>query len=53
MIIQFTIYIDNENLIENPLYNNQYNFDKVDWKQFKIDLINAANIDEFQTHFDK
>ncbi len=52
MIIQFTIYIDNENLIENPLYNNQYNFDKADWKQFKIDLVNAANTDEFQTHLD-
>ena len=50
MIIQFAIYINNKNLVENPLYNNQYNFDKADWKQFRIDLVNAANIDEFQTH---
>ena len=32
IIIQFTIHIDDENLVENPLYNNQYNFNKVDWK---------------------
>ena len=52
MIIQFAIYIDNKNLVENLLYNNQYNFDKANWKQFKIDLVNAANTDEFQTHLD-
>jgi len=51
-IIQFAIYIDNKNLVENQLYNNQYNFDKANWKQFKIDLVNAANTDEFQTHLD-
>ena len=32
VIIQFTIHIDNGNLVENPLYSNQYNFDKADWK---------------------
>ena len=52
MIIQFTIHIDDGNLVENPLYNNQYNFDKADWKQFEIDLITHANTDEFQTQLD-
>ena len=31
------------------MYSNQYNFDKVDWKQFENDLIKYTNIDEFQT----
>ena len=30
IIIQFTIHIDNGNLVENPLYSNQYNFEKAD-----------------------
>ena len=29
-IIQFSVHIDNGNLVENPLYSNQYNFKKVD-----------------------
>jgi hypothetical protein len=49
MIIQFTIHIDDGNLVENPLYNNQYNFDKANWKQFENDLIKYTNMDEFQT----
>src|SRR5204862_1717694 len=52
VIIQFTIHIDNGNLVENPLYSNQYNFDKADWKQFENDLIKCANMDEFQTNLD-
>ena len=28
MIIQFTIHINDGNLVENPLYSNQFNFDK-------------------------
>ena len=52
MIIQFTIHIDDGNLVENPLYNNQYNFNKANWKQFEIDLITHANTDEFQTQLD-
>ena len=47
VIIQFTIHIDNGNLVENPLYSNQYNFDKADWKQFENDLIKCVNMDEF------
>ena len=52
IIIQFSINIDNENLVENPLYNNQYNFEKADWKKFENDLILTANKDEFQTQLD-
>ena len=48
-MIQFTIHIDNGSLVENPLYSNQYNFDKVNWKEFENDLIKYANMDEFQT----
>jgi len=29
-IILFSINIDSGNLIENPIYNNQYNFEKAD-----------------------
>ena len=39
-------------MIENPLYNNQYNFNKVDWKQFENDLIKYINMDKFQTNLD-
>ena len=34
--------------MENPLYNNQYNFNKINWKQFENDLIKYANMNEFQ-----
>ena len=51
-IIQFSVYIDNGNLVENPLYSNQYNFEKVDWKKFENDLISATYMDEFQTQLD-
>ena len=51
-IIQFSIYIDNGNLVENPLYSNQYNFEKADWKKFENDLIFATYMDEFQTQLD-
>jgi len=36
-------------LVENLLYSNQYNFDKVDWKEFENNLIKYANMDQFQT----
>src|SRR5204863_7546707 len=52
VIIQFTIHIDNGNLVENSLYSNQYNFDKADWKQFENDLIKYVNMNEFQTNLD-
>jgi len=29
-IILFSINIDSDNLTENPVYNNQYNFEKAD-----------------------
>jgi len=29
-IILFSINIDSDNLIENPVYNSQYNFEKAD-----------------------
>src|SRR5436190_9071938 len=52
VIIQFTIHINNGNLVENPLYSNQYNFNKVDWKQFENNLIKYANMNEFQIDLD-
>ena len=36
-------------MVENPLYSNQYNFDKADWKEFENDLIKYANMNQFQT----
>ena len=39
-------------MVENPLYSNQYNFDKANWKEFENDLIKYANMDEFQTSLD-
>ena len=38
-IILFSINIDSDNLIENSVYNNQYNFEKADWKIFAEELI--------------
>src|SRR5213075_2788390 len=52
VIIQFTIHINNGNLVENPLYSNQYNFNKADWKEFENDLIKYANMDQFQISLD-
>ena len=49
VIIQFSVFINNENLVENPLYSNQYNFEKADWKKFENNLISAVNTDSFQT----
>jgi len=51
-MIQFSIYIDNGILVENPLYSNQYNFEKADWKKFENDLIFATNMDKFRTQLD-
>jgi hypothetical protein len=46
-IILFSINIDSGNLIENPIYNNQYNFEKADWKIFAEELILQSNKEEF------
>jgi len=51
-IILFSVNIDNGNLVENPLYSNQFNLEKADWKNFEKDLINLANKDEFQSQLD-
>ena len=45
--ILFSINIDSDNLIENPVYNNQYNFEKADWKIFAEELILQSNKEEF------
>ena len=45
--ILFSINIDSGNLIENPVYNNQYNFEKADWKIFAEELILQSNKEEF------
>ena len=49
--ILFMINIDNKNLVENPLYNNQYNFDKADWNGFKDDLL-LYEKEEFHSQID-
>src|SRR2546430_12433085 len=46
-LILFSINIDNGNLIENPIYNSQYNFEKADWKIFAEELILQSNKEEF------
>ena len=46
-LILFLINIDSENLIENPIYNSQYNFEKADWKIFAEELILQSNKEEF------
>src|SRR5436190_144156 len=46
-LILFSINIDNGNLVENPIYNSQYNFEKADWKIFAEELILQSNKEEF------
>src|SRR5436189_470025 len=46
-IILFSINIDSDNLVENPVYNSQYNFEKADWKIFAKELILQSNKEEF------
>ena len=47
-VILFSINIDG-NLVGNPLYNNQYNFEKADWKKFAENLLIELNKEEFQS----
>jgi hypothetical protein len=47
--IQFSINIDSGNLVENPLYKSQYNFEKADWKGFKNDLLLEEKKEEFHS----
>lgn len=51
-VILFSINLNVENLVENPLYNSQYNFDKADWKCFKEKLLTLKNQEEFQSQID-
>src|SRR5438046_2868527 len=46
------VYINkgSSNLIENPIYNNQYNFEKADWKIFAEELILQSNKKEFASN---
>ena len=46
-IILFSINIDSDNLVENSIYNNQYNFEKADWKIFAEKLILQSNKEDF------
>jgi len=46
-LILFSINIDSGNLVENPIYNSQYNFEKADWKIFAEELILQSNKEEF------
>ena len=48
--ILFSINIDSDNLVENPVYNNQYNFEKADWKIFAEELILQSNKKEFASN---
>ncbi len=49
-IILFSINIDSNNLVENSIYNNQYNFEKADWKIFAEELILQSNKEEFASN---
>src|SRR5438034_403159 len=49
-IILFSINIDSGNLVENPVYNSQYNFEKADWKIFAEELILQSNKEEFASN---
>ena len=46
-LILFSINIDSDNLVENSIYNSQYNFEKADWKIFAEKLILQSNKEEF------
>ena len=46
-IIIFSININSDNLVENPIYNNQFNFEKADWKLFTEELILQSNREEY------
>ena len=46
-LIIFSINIDSDNLIENSIYNSQYNFEKANWKAFTEELILQSNKEEF------
>src|SRR5213078_3617100 len=46
-IILFSININSNNLAENSIYNNQYNFEKADWKIFAEELILQSNKEDF------
>src|SRR6266480_5904864 len=46
-LILFSININNDNLIENSIYNSQYNFEKANWKAFAEELILQSNKEEF------
>ncbi len=48
--ILFSINIDSDNLVENSVYNNQYNFEKADWKIFAEELILQLNKEEFASN---
>ena len=48
--IFFSVNIDSGNLVENPVYNNQYNFEKADWKIFAEELILQSNKEEFASN---
>ena len=48
--ILFSINIDSDNLIENSIYNNQYNFEKADWKVFAEELILQSNKEDFASN---
>lgn len=51
-VIQFSINIDNGNLVENLLYKSQYNFEKANWKGFKNNLLLEEKKEEFHSQID-
>jgi hypothetical protein len=51
-IILFSVNIDSDNLVENPVYSNQYNFEKADWKVFTEELLLQSNKEEFLSKID-
>jgi len=51
-IILFLININNNNLVENSVYNSQYNFEKADWKMFAKKLLLQSNKENFLSKID-
>ena len=46
--IQFTIELDEQNLLENPVYANQYNFKNVDWELLRHEVQQLSNQSQYQ-----
>ena len=46
--IQFSIELDDQSLLENPVYSNQYNFKKVDWELVRQEIQQLSSEPQYQ-----